>query len=316
MPSLVGSEMCIRDSYKRLLSHRLLQNKSKNLDLESQIVSYLTTELSLAKMKNVQTMLNDYIDSKNITEIYRKSYSRPKPNFTLTILNSCSWPELGVQNDQTMLMFEISQLSEYIQSKYKNSFPGRCLKFIPSQGTCELVFIPNLSNPSYKRSMNVNIYCGIILLQIQKCQNQVCYQYQLQELTKIPNQQFNDNLNYLVKQKIIQITDDSKILINQNYTNRNMKFNLINTRQIIQEQKIDQETQEQRKIQVQATLVRIMKSHRTNVSYNTLISECQALISKCFLPQPKEIKQQIDSLIDRAYMKRQENNNQLYDYIP
>lgn len=67
--------------YKRLLSTRLLQNKSQNNDLETLIISYLTTELSLARMKNIQTMMSDFTESKTTSEQYRQTCNITKPQF-------------------------------------------------------------------------------------------------------------------------------------------------------------------------------------------------------------------------------------------
>ena len=69
-----------------------------------------------------------------------------------------------------------------------------------------------------------------------------------------------------------------------------------------------------RKVQVDACIVRVMKSRRT-LSYNDLLDEVVRQLSRLFIPQPALVKGRIEDLIGRGYLKRNDDNRNLFDYI-
>ena len=68
-----------------------------------------------------------------------------------------------------------------------------------------------------------------------------------------------------------------------------------------------------RKLVLEACIVRIMKS-RKQLGHTELISEILRQITT-FTPEQKRIKQAIESLIEREYLKRDEDNSKLYTYL-
>lgn len=76
------------------------------------------------------------------------------------------------------------------------------------------------------------------------------------------------------------------------------------------------ETEEQvsqdRQYQIDAAIVRIMKT-RKSLAHNLLLSE---LINQLrFATKPADLKKRIESLLDRDYITRDKENNQLYHYV-
>jgi len=71
---------------------------------------------------------------------------------------------------------------------------------------------------------------------------------------------------------------------------------------------------EDRRAQVQATLVRIMKQHRT-MSHRNLVSELLVQLKAWLRPSDKEIKRSIDALIEKEYIARHETDSTLYIYM-
>ena len=63
-----------------------------------------------------------------------------------------------------------------------------------------------------------------------------------------------------------------------------------------------------------AVIVRIMKARKT-LKHTELIENVIKQVTM-FLPQPKMIKERIESLIERDYLKRDENDKALYIYLP
>ena len=83
--------------------------------------------------------------------------------------------------------------------------------------------------------------------------------------------------------------------------------------------------------QVDAAIVRIMKMRRS-LPHNLLVSECLGQLrfdirvspflppflphlSSSFSLQPSDLKKRIESLIDRDYIRRSQENSSIYEYI-
>lgn len=60
---------------------------------------------------------------------------------------------------------------------------------------------------------------------------------------------------------------------------------------------------EERKHQIEAAIVRIMKDRKT-MEHNELIAEVTKQLNARFLPSPVMIKKRIEALIDREYLER------------
>merc|ERR1712012_1447448 len=71
---------------------------------------------------------------------------------------------------------------------------------------------------------------------------------------------------------------------------------------------------EDRKHEIEACIVRIMKSRR-QLNHNQLISEVVEQLNKRFQPSPVIIKKRIESLIEREYMKRHDQDRKMYIYL-
>ena len=71
---------------------------------------------------------------------------------------------------------------------------------------------------------------------------------------------------------------------------------------------------EGRRIEINAAIVRILKSRRT-VKHNELIEGLVKQLSNRFQPLVVLIKQQIEDLIDKEYLERDANDRNVYHYI-
>ena len=67
-----------------------------------------------------------------------------------------------------------------------------------------------------------------------------------------------------------------------------------------------------RQYQIDACLVRIMKTRRTT-THASLVAETFAQIS--FPAKPADVKKRIESLIEREYLERDRNDPQTYNYL-
>jgi cullin 3 len=74
-----------------------------------------------------------------------------------------------------------------------------------------------------------------------------------------------------------------------------------------------QKVEEDRRFEIEACIVRIMKS-RKKIKHNQLIAELVEQVSSRFHPNLSVIKNRIETLIDRDYMERAEDDKETYLY--
>jgi len=72
--------------------------------------------------------------------------------------------------------------------------------------------------------------------------------------------------------------------------------------------------EEDRRHLVEAAIVRIMKA-RKNLGHNELFAEVTRQLSVRFTPSPQFVKKRIESLIEREYLERSEEDHRLYSYV-
>jgi len=70
----------------------------------------------------------------------------------------------------------------------------------------------------------------------------------------------------------------------------------------------------QREFEVEAAMVRVMKA-RNRLDWNQLQVEVIKILSSRFQPDAKMLKKRLESLIDRKFMERDENDPKIILYI-
>jgi len=78
--------------------------------------------------------------------------------------------------------------------------------------------------------------------------------------------------------------------------------------------KIKEKTQEERGFRIEAAIVRVMKS-RNVMNQQELIAESTKQLTKYFKPNVRIVKKRIESLMEREYLKRDENDHRIIHYL-
>ncbi|CAH8621743.1 unnamed protein product [Heterobilharzia americana] len=71
---------------------------------------------------------------------------------------------------------------------------------------------------------------------------------------------------------------------------------------------------ENRRYVIEATIVRVMKARKT-LSHGQLVVEVIEQLKSRFVPTPLMIKQRIESLIEREFLARMEDDRRVYRYL-
>jgi len=113
-------------------------------------------------------------------------------------------------------------------------------------------------------------------------------------------------------------TDDDEFMLNSKFKSKLYKIRVGSAAGAKEEpaelSKTREKVEEDRKHQIEAALVRIMKSRKT-LSHNELIAECTRLLQARFLANPLVIKKRIESLIERKYLARATDDRKMLTYL-
>jgi len=78
--------------------------------------------------------------------------------------------------------------------------------------------------------------------------------------------------------------------------------------------KIEEIITEDRKVMIEAAVVRVMKA-RNRLQHNNLVSEVISLLSSRFTPPVNFIKKRIEALIEREFLERDKSDRRVYVYL-
>ncbi|CAI6002869.1 unnamed protein product [Closterium sp. NIES-64] len=150
----------------------------------------------------------------------------------------------------------------------------------------------------------------------------------IEAATDIPSADLRRNLqslslvrgkNVLRKEPVgKEVGDDDTFHFNHKFTSKffKVKIGTISAQKETEPEKAEtrQKVEEDRKPQIEAAIVRIMKSRRM-LDHNNLVSEVTKQLQARFLPNPAVIKKRIESLIEREFLERDRNDRKLYRYL-
>ena len=113
------------------------------------------------------------------------------------------------------------------------------------------------------------------------------------------------------------VDETDKFTLNSSFTHEKFRVK-INSIQLKETPEENKETHERvaadRQYETQAAIVRIMKARKT-IGHAELIAETIKATKSRGTLQPGEIKKNIEKLIEKEYMERNEENKNLYHYV-
>jgi len=152
----------------------------------------------------------------------------------------------------------------------------------------------------------------------------------LQIATQLTASTLSNTLLSLIKTKVLKvdpapagteedpkIEKDSTFTLNMGFRSKRQKVNInIPMRKEKEEESEDihKTVEEDRKLQIQAAIVRIMKM-RKRLQHGALMSEVISQLQTRFKPRVAVIKKCIDILIEKEYLERVEGQKDMYSYV-
>jgi cullin 3 len=223
----------------------------------------------------------------------------------VTVLTSTFWPTVPANSVQFPL--SISSLCDSFKGFYNSRHTGRKLTFLNHLGTGDII----CRFDSCKREANVSTLAMIVLLSFNDAASQTLAQ--LTEATGIQAQELTRTLVSLSQGKyklLIKLGDTYSV--NGAFTSSLQKIKITPV-SVSAQDSIPQITM-QRKHQIEACIIRTMKS-RKKIEHVLLVTEVISQLERLFMPDPVQIKERIEGLIEREYIERDGGSRTLYHYV-
>ncbi|XP_059450028.1 cullin-3A-like [Corylus avellana] len=311
--------------YKQHLAKRLLAGKTVSDDAERSLIVKLKTECGYQFTSKLEGMFTDMKTSQDTMQGFYASNGPDlvgdSPTLAVQVLTTGSWP---TQPSATCnLPAEILGVCEKFRSYYLGTHTGRRLSWQTNMGTADL---KATFGKGQKHELNVSTYQMCVLMLFNNA-DRMTYK-EIEQATEIPASDLKRCLQSLacVKGKNVlrkepmskDIAEDDAFFFNEKFTSKLYKVKIgtvVAQRESEPEnQETRQRVEEDRKPQIEAAIVRIMKSRRM-LDHNNIIAEVTKQLQARFLPNPVIIKKRIESLIEREFLERDKNDRKMYRYL-
>lgn len=242
------------------------------------------------------------------------------PTLVVQVLTTGSWPTQPTI--QCNLPAEVSVLCEKFRSYYLGTHTGRRLSWQTNMGTAD---IKAVFGKGQKHELNVSTFQMCVLMLFNNS-DRLSYK-EIKQATEIPTSDLKRCLQSMacVKGKNVlrkepmskEIAEEDSFVVNDRFAS---KFYKVKIGTVVAQKETEPEKQEtrqrvveDRKPQIEAAIVRIMKARRV-LDHNNIIAEVTKQLQSRFLANPTEIKKRIESLIEHppsSYSLKIQNFSQL-----
>ncbi|KAF7283447.1 cullin 3 [Rhynchophorus ferrugineus] len=337
--------------YKQHLAKRLLLNKSVSDDWEKNMISKLKTECGCQFTSKLEGMFKDMTVSNTIMEEFKDYVAKTDVNLGgvdlfMRVLTTGFWP---TQSATPKCHIPAAPLTafETFRRFYLAKHSGRQLTLQPQLGNADLnaVFfgprkeesegacssstslVSNSTRGPRKHIIQVSTYQMVVLMLFNN-HDKLTYEEILTE-SDIPERDLIRALQSLAMGKATQrvliknpktkeIESSHEFQVNDSFTSKLHRVKIQTVAAKGESEPERRETRskvdEDRKHEIEAAIVRIMKS-RKRMPHNILVTEVTEQLRSRFLPSPVIIKKRIEGLIEREYLARTPEDRKVYTYV-
>lgn len=312
--------------YKQHLAKRLLSGKTVSDDAERSLIVKLKTECGYQFTSKLEGMFTDMKTSRDTMQgftsmLAASSEGNEGPTLAVQVLTTGSWPtQTGARCN---LPKEILAVCDKFKAYYLSTHTGRRLTWQTNMGTADL---KATFGKGQKHELNVSTYQMCILILFNSA-DRLSYR-DIEEATDIPAPDLKRCLqslacvkgrNVLGKEPMSKdIGEEDDFYFNEKFSSKfyKVKIGTVAAQKETEPEKQEtrQRVEEDRKPQIEAAIVRIMKARRV-LDHNNIVAEVTKQLQSRFLPNPAVIKKRIESLIEREFLERDKTDRKLYRYL-
>ncbi|KAL7750061.1 ubiquitin ligase (cullin) of SCF [Sorochytrium milnesiophthora] len=313
--------------YSKMLCKRLVGQTSASSDAEETMITKLKEACGYDYTSKLQRMFTDMGVSKDLNDNFRSQMEQNHDaselglDFSVMVLSTSSWP-LNPPTTNFNIPEELIRTYDRFQKFYQSKHSGRKLTWLFNQSKGEVrAQFSKTSKLVY--TVTLSMYQMGILLQYN---NALSYTFEeLLENTKLDEAILSGYLSMFVKAKFLLLAPSdapvgspkTSYTLNTDYKNKKIRMNLNMPLKMEQKQEVEdthKNVEEDRKVLIQAAIVRVMKARKT-IKHVGLVQEVIELLKSRFKPRVPDIKKQIDVLIEKEYMERVDGEKDTYSYI-
>lgn len=308
--------------YKRDLARRLLLGRSASSDAEKSMLTRLKSECGAGFTHNLEQMFKDIEMAREEISSYKsmleERQTRTTFDLSVNVLSSSAWPSYP---DVTVNVPEnVLKATRSFEQHYKMKHSGRKLEWKHALAHCQLKAV----FPKGSKEIVVSCFQAVILTAFNK--NDSLSYPDLKAFSGLDDTELKRTLQSLAcakyrvltkepRGKDVNNTDTFAVNLNFTHPRYRIKINQIQAKETKQE---NQQTHERvaadRNYETQAAIVRIMKSRKT-ITHAELVSEVISATKTRGVLDPADIKKNIEKLIDKDYMERDEEGRNVYNYV-
>ena len=314
-----------QEFYRKNLAKRLFQNQSISMVSEKYMIEQLRVVCgfgSVDKFNRMDRMVTDIESSSGLNQSFsdyltESNHNNDLASFHINVLSTGFWPLGRTPTVTARVPEDIQRFVDLFREFYDTKFEGRRLSWLHHKCSGDIIlrgfeksYMVNMSTYQYAVLNLFNRATALTAGEIIRATDLT--QENLKNLVESMIGSY-DRILTVSPPVSDQFTEASVIKVNEEFSNSSMEFKLPSV--LPQEiQQARSSINEDRSMFLQAAIIRIMKSRKT-MKHNDLVQEVIRQSAGKFQPNISNIKKAIEGLIEKEYLKRNTEMNEVYEYI-
>ncbi|CEP00115.1 hypothetical protein PBRA_007849 [Plasmodiophora brassicae] len=313
------------EEYQMYLANRLLASKSESHQAEKTMIAKLKSECGYHWTSKLESMFKDVQLSDELMQQFVATCGREfQTELHVNVCTMGRWPSAVLPTCN--MPAQLKRLTDRFKMFYVNKHSGKKIEYQMDKGEADVSVRFADADPSSGVRANakllvVSTFQMVILLMYNQ-RTEFTFQ-EIADGTGIPRADLETHLLSLAhpKVKVLSKTPNTKDIrpdhvfaLNTSYASKlfRVKVPLMKapTKKSVG---VDPKLQTQRRHQIDAAIVRIMKT-RQRLHHNQLVSEVIKQLQR-FKPAAADIKKRVENLIEQEYLERDDADRRYYNYL-